>query len=113
MRQLLDSGWSQSRIVRELDISRHTVGQYLALGTLRPFGGIQRASMLGSCKYQLQQQFEQHHDNAEVLRRVLLKQKGIRVSLSPIERVVQAWRESLQAFPELGRRFCQSSGWMR
>jgi len=31
MRQLLERGWSQRRIARELGISRHTVGRYLGL----------------------------------------------------------------------------------
>jgi transposase len=44
----------------------------------------------------LQQQFEQHHGNAEVLRQELLKQKGIRVSQRTVERVVQPWREALR-----------------
>jgi transposase len=96
MRQLLERGWSQRRIARELGISRHTVSRYLALGTWQPYDSSNRVSQLDGCKAWLQQQFEQHHGNAEVVRQELLKQKGIRVSLRTVERAVQAWRESLR-----------------
>jgi predicted transcriptional regulator len=96
MRQLLERGWSQRRIARELGISRHTVSRYLALGTWQPYDSSNRASQLDGCKAWLQQQFEQHHGNAEVLRQELLKQKGIRVSLRTVERAVQAWRHALR-----------------
>ena len=96
MRQLLERGWSQRRIARELGISRHTVSRYLALGTWQPYDRSNRAGQLDGCKAWLQQQFEQHHGNAEVVRQELLKQKGIRVSLRTVERSVQDWREALR-----------------
>ena len=46
MRQLLERGWSQRRIARELGISRHTVSRYLALGTWQPYDSSNRASQL-------------------------------------------------------------------
>jgi transposase len=96
MRQLLERGWSQRRIARELGISRHTVSRYLALGTWQPYDSSNRASQLDGHQAWLQQQFEQHHGNAEVVRQELLKHKGIRVSLRTVERAVQAWREALR-----------------
>lgn len=68
MRQLLERGWSQRGIARELD----------------------------GHQTWLQQQFEQHHGNAEVVRQELLKHKGIEVSLRTVERAVQAWRQELR-----------------
>ncbi|WP_157665442.1 helix-turn-helix domain-containing protein [Cyanobium sp. NIES-981] len=96
MGQLLERGWSQRRIARELGISRHTVSRYLALGTWQPYDSSNRASQLDGHQAWLQQQFEQHHGNAEVVRQELLKQKGIEVSLRTVERAVQVWREALR-----------------
>lgn len=96
MRQLLERGWSRRRIATELGISRHTVSRYLALGKWQPYSTANRASQLDGHREWLQQQFEQHHGNAEVLRQELLKQKGIRVSQRTVERAVQPWREALR-----------------
>jgi len=96
LRQLLERGWSQRRIARELGISRHTVSRYLALGAWQPYDSSNRASQLDGHKAWLQQQFEQHHGNAEVVRQELLKHKGIEVSLRTVERAVQVWRDALR-----------------
>jgi IS30 family transposase len=96
MRQLLERGCSQRRIARELGSSRHTVSRYLALGTWQPYDSSNSASQVGGHQPWLQQQLEQHHGNAEVLRLELLKHKGIRVSLRTVERAVQVWREALR-----------------
>ena len=96
MRQLLERGWSQRRIARELGISRHTVSRYLSLGDWQPYDSSKRASQLDGHQDWLQQQFEQHHGNAEVVRQELLKHKGIRVSLRTLERAVHAWRQELR-----------------
>ena len=82
MCQLLERGWSQRRIARELGISRHMVCRYLALGTWQPYDSSNRAAQLDGCKAWLRQE--------------LLKQKGIEVSLRTVERSVQDWRESLR-----------------
>ena len=89
-------GRPKTEIARLLGISRQTVSRYLALDTWQPYDSSHRASQLDSCKAWLQQQFEQHHSNAEVLRQELPKQKGIRVSLRTVEREVQGWRELLR-----------------
>lgn len=96
MRQLLTRGWSQRRIARELGISRHTVSRYAALGQWQPYDSSSRSSQLDEHRQWLQEQFEQHHGNAEVVRQELLKQKGIRLSLRTVERAVQSWREALR-----------------
>ena len=96
MRRLLERGWSQRRIAREFGISRHTVSRYLRLGDWQPYDSSNRTSQLDGHRSWLQQQFEQHHGNAEVVRQELLKQKGIRVSLRTVERAVQSWREGLR-----------------
>ncbi len=96
MRQLLERGWSRRRIATELGISRHTVNRYLALGEWQLYSTANRTGQLDGHLEWLQQQFEQHHGNAEVLRQELLKQKGIRVSQRTVERVVQPWREALR-----------------
>ena len=96
MRQLLERGWSRRRIATELGISRQTVSRYLALGEWQPYSTANRTGQLDGHLEWLQQQFEQHHGNAEVLRQELLKQKGIRVSQRTVERVVQPWREALR-----------------
>jgi transposase len=96
MRQLLERGWSRRRIATELGISRHTVNRYLALGEWQPYSTANRNGQLDGHLEWLQQQFEQHHGNAEVVRQELLKQKGIRVSQRTVERAVQPWREALR-----------------
>ncbi len=96
MRQLLERGWSRRRIAVELGISRNTLDRYLALGGWQPYRTANRFSQLDGHREWLQQQFEQHHGNAEVVRQELVKQKGIEVSLRTVERAVRAWREALR-----------------
>ncbi|QPN70108.1 IS21 family transposase [Synechococcus sp. CBW1108] len=96
MRQLLERGWSRRRIAAELGISRNTLDRYLRLGEWQTYCSANRSGQLDGHREWLQQQFEQHHGNAEVLRQELLKQKGIRVSLRTVERAVQTWREALR-----------------
>ena len=95
MRQLLERGWSRRRIATVLYISRHTENRYLALGEWQPYSTANRTGQLDGHLDWLQQQFEQHQGNAEVLRQELLKQKGIRDSQRKVERAVQPWREAL------------------
>jgi transposase len=96
MQQLLERGWSRRRIAAELGISRNTLDRYLRLGEWQPYSTANRPGQLDGHREWLQQQFEQHHGNAEVVRQELLKQKGIEVSLRTVERAVQAWREALR-----------------
>lgn len=96
MRQLLERGWSRRRIATELGISRNTLDRYLRLGEWQPYSTANRPAQLDGHREWLQQQFEQHHGNAEVVRQELLKQKGIRVSLRTVERAVRDWREALR-----------------
>jgi len=96
MRQLLQRGWSRRRIAAELGISRNTLNRYLTLGQWKPYICANRSGQLDGHRDWLQQQFEQHHSNAEVVRQELWKQKGIEVSLRTVERGVQAWREALR-----------------
>jgi len=96
MRQLLERGWSRRRIAAELGISRNTLDRYLALGGWQPYRTANRSGLLDGHREWLQQQFEQHHGNAEVVRQELVKQKGITVSLRTVERAVRAWREVLR-----------------
>jgi transposase len=96
MRQLLERGWSRRRIAAELGISRNTLDRYLALGDWQPYSTANRSGLLDGHREWLQQQFEQHHGNAEVVRQELVKQKGIQVSLRTVERAVQTWREALR-----------------
>jgi transposase len=96
MRQLLERGWIRRRIAAELGISRNMLNRYLAIGDWQPYSSGNRSSQLDGHQEWLQQQFEQHHGNAEVVRQELLKQKGIRVSQRTVERAVQPWREALR-----------------
>ena len=96
MRQLLERGWSRRRIAAELEISRNTLNRYLAIGDWQPYSSGNRSSQLDGHQEWLQQQFEQHHGNAEVVRQELVKHKGIAVSLRTVERAVQTWREALR-----------------
>jgi transposase len=96
MRQLMERCWSRRRIAAELGISRNTLSRYLAQGEWQPYSTANRSGQLDGHRELLQQQFEQHHDIAEVLRQGLMKQKGIRVSLRTLERAVQIWREALR-----------------
>ena len=77
IRQLLERGWSRRRIATELGITRHTVNRYLALGEWQPYSTANRTGQLDGHREWLQQQFEQHHGNAEVVRQELLKQKRL------------------------------------
>jgi transposase len=72
------------------------VSRYLALGEWQPYSTAHRAGQLDGHREWLQQQFEQHHGNAEVVRQELVKHKGIAVSLRTVERAVQTWREALR-----------------
>jgi transposase len=71
------------------------------MGNWRAYGQPNRESQLDNCKDWLQQQFQQHHGNAEVLRQELRqeleRQKGIKVSQRTVERAVQPWRAELWA----------------
>ncbi len=58
-------------------------------GVWQPYRTINRSGQLAGHLEWLQQQFEQHHGDAEVVRQELVKQKGIRVSLRSVERAVQ------------------------
>ena len=77
MRQLLERGWSRRRIAAELGISRNTLSRYLAQGEWQPYSTANRSGQLDGHREWLQQQFEQHHGNAEVVRQELVKQKGL------------------------------------
>jgi len=68
MRQLLELGWSCRRIAAELGISRNTLDRYLVLGGWQPYSSANRSGLLDGHREWLQQQFEQHHGNAEVVR---------------------------------------------
>jgi DNA invertase Pin-like site-specific DNA recombinase len=46
MRQLLELGWGQCHIARELGISRHTLSRYLSLGDWQPYDSQNRSSQL-------------------------------------------------------------------
>jgi transposase len=105
MRRLRERGWSQRQIARELGISRNTVSRYLALGAWEPYRTVNRPRQLDGCREWLQQQFEQHHGNAEVVRQELQKRKGIRVSQRTVERAVQGWREALRQSRQATVRF--------
>ena len=96
MRQLLERGWSRRRIAAELGMSRNTLDRYLRLDEWQPYSTLNRLGRLDEHRQWLQQQFEQHHGNAEVVRQELLKQNGIRVSLRTVERSVQDRREALR-----------------
>jgi hypothetical protein len=90
MRQLLMLGWSRRRIAVELGISRNTLDRYLALGDWQPHSTANRSGQLDGHREWLQQQFEQHHGNAEVVRQKLVKHKGIEESLRTVQRAARA-----------------------
>ncbi len=46
IRQLLERGWSQRRIAKELGISRHTVSRYLSHGDWQPYDSRNSSSQL-------------------------------------------------------------------
>lgn len=65
MRQLLERGWSQRRIARELGTSRHTVSRYQSLDAWQPYDSRKRASQLDAHQAWLQQQFDAMLTSAE------------------------------------------------
>ena len=95
---------ANGQIAKELGISRNTVSRYLAVGEWRD-RTVNRQRQLDGHREWLQQQFKQHHGNAEVVRQELQKQKGIRVSQRTVERAVQPWREALRQSRQATVRF--------
>ena len=97
MLRLKECGWGLKRIARELGCSHHTVKQYVAAGSPRPFKSPKRAKVLDGLEDWLRERFLRHRGNADVVRQDLAAEKGIAVSLRTLQRAVQPYRQALKA----------------
>lgn len=98
MLRLDAAGWGAKRIAGELGCSRNTVRKYLRSGGWKPYGGKEgREKALDPHKTWIEQSFEQHRGNAEVVRQELVRRLGVDVSLRTVERAVAERRRRYRA----------------
>jgi transposase len=96
MQRQAAAGWGRRRIARELGCSTETVRRYLRQGGWQPYGKPCRNSLLDGNRDWLKARFLAHRGNADVVRQELEREKGIKVSLRTVERVVEPWRQELR-----------------
>lgn len=97
MLRLHAAGWGAKRIAKELGCARNTVRRYLREGRWKPYAGGSRGRTLDAHAGWVQEAFELHGGNADVVRQELEREKGVTVSLRTVERAVQERRRRLRA----------------
>lgn len=95
MLRLHAAGWGSKRIAQELGCARNTVRRYLRVGGWIPYAGGGRAKVLDDHASWVQEAFERHRGNAEVVRQELVRQQDVRVSVRTVERAVCESRRRL------------------
>lgn len=90
---LRSCGWGTKRIAKELGISRICVKKYIRLGKWEPPAKRSSKRLLGMDAW-LQECYQTHHGNADVVRQELWTQHGIKASLRTVERAVQHLRQN-------------------
>jgi transposase len=88
MLRLHEAGWGTKAIAEQLGCSRNTVRRYLRQGGWRRYGNGGRAKALDAHQAFVEQAFDQHRGNAEVVRQELVREHGVDVSLRTVERAV-------------------------
>jgi hypothetical protein len=102
---LHEMGWGAKRIVRELGVERNTVERHLAAGGYVPYWVVRCPGKLGGLEKWLEQRFQQHWGNCDVLRQELAREHGIAVSLRTVERACWGFRAGLAARARAALRF--------
>ena len=97
MVRLHEVGWGTRRIARELGCSRTTVQHYLTAGEWRGYRRRGRRSKLAGETPWLRERLIRHHENADVVRQDLERERGITVSLRTLERAVAPFRAEFEA----------------
>jgi transposase len=95
MLRLHAAGWGSKRIAALLGCARNTVRRYLRVGGWVPYAGGGRAKVLDDHAAWVQEAFEQHGGNAEVVRQELARKQDVRVSVRTVERAVCESRRRL------------------
>jgi len=91
--QLSSTGWGKRRIAKELGISPNTVKHYRRQGKWVPYNTPKRMRRLEALDVWLEEMFDLHRGNAEVIRQELVRQHNIQANLRTIERAVQPFRQ--------------------
>ncbi len=105
MLRLKALGWGIRRISEELGCSHMTVRRYIAAGGYIPYRGRGRPRTLAGHEAWLEERFQRHAGNADVVRQELEAEKGIRISLRTLEREVAPFRARLEAEARATIRF--------
>ena len=111
MARLRDLGWGTRRIAAEPGCDRGTVRRYLGVGGWAPYRSPERRKALAGHAAWLADRFRRHRGNADVVRRELLAELGIAVSLRTVERAVAHLRRELAAEALATVRFETPPGW--
>jgi transposase len=105
MLQLHRLGWGTKRIAAEFGCSRTTVKRYIEAGGWVAYERPGRKRKLDGLEAWLAETFRQHRGNAAVVRQELLRQHGIVVDPSTVERAVRPLRLALKAEARATVRF--------
>lgn len=95
---LSSEGWGKRRIAKELGISSNTVKHYRRQGKWLPYSIPKRIKRLGALDVWLEEMFNLHKGNAEVIRQELVRQHNMQADLRTVERAVKPFRQ--RAFAE-------------
>ena len=90
---LSSEGWGKRRIARELGISPNTVKHYRRQRKWLPYNIPKRIKKLEALDVWLEEMFNLHKGNAEVIRQELARQHNMQANLRTIERAVKPFRQ--------------------
>ena len=91
--QLSSEGWGKRRIAKELGISPNTVKHYRRQRKWLPYNIPKRIKKLEALDVWLEEMFNLHKGNAEVIRQELVRQHNMQANLRTIERAVRPFRQ--------------------
>jgi len=97
MLRLKSLGWGARRIAAELGCSRTTARRWLEEGVWRGPPPPLRPNVLDGLGVRVGERFRRHAGNADVVRKELVANKGIEMSLRTVERAVTHLRQELRA----------------
>ena len=95
---LSSKGWGKRRIAKELGISPNTVKHYRRQRKWLPYNIPKRIKRLEALDVWLEEMFNLHKGNAEVIRQELIRQHNMQANLRTVERAVKPFRQ--RAFAE-------------
>ena len=102
---LSSEGWGKRRIAKELGISANTVKHYRRQGKWRPYNIPKRIKRLEALDVWLEEMFNLHKGNAEVIRQELVRQHNLQADLRTVERAVKLFRRRAFASAKATIRF--------